>query len=64
MQGSAHREVFVGELVTEVVGGGVVGGEVVVVEVLGVVVVGLVVLVPSLPLTSCIIALKISLSPG
>ena len=64
MQGSAHREVFVEELVPEIVGGGVVGGGVVVVEVLEVVVVGLVVLVPSHPLTSCIIALKISLSPG
>ena len=64
MQGSAHREVFVGELVTEVVGGGVVGEGVVVVEVLEVVVVGLVALVSSLPLTSCIIAMKISLSPG
>ena len=39
MQGSAHNEVVVGELVPEVVEGGVVGVEVVVVEVFVVVVV-------------------------
>ena len=44
MHGSAHIEVFVDELVPEVVGGGVVGVGVVVVEVIVVVVVGFFVL--------------------
>ena len=43
MQGSAHSEVFVEELVSKVVEGEVVGVEVVVVEVVMVVVVGFIV---------------------
>ena len=65
MQGSAHSEVIVGELVPEVVEGGVVGVEVVVVEVFVVVVVNC---LPLLSRSCCSISFiaeaKKLLSPG